>query len=367
MPHFDRRGRRWGATWRSSIAARSVRPARTGAGTLFSASERVATLSPMDEVFAHFRLVSLIARGGMSEVYVADRTGPMGVVQRVCLKVIFSADSNDLEWIRRFKREARIAATLGHANIVTMHEFGQHQGRWWMSLELVDGVTLRALMSSHANAGTRMPFDVVYLIAVELAKALAYLHAQTDAEGDYAPVVHRDVTPTNIFVSTAGSVKLGDFGIATVLHKERTRSRGVGGKAGYMSPEQGAQRPDLYPVDHRTDLFSVGVVLFELLTGTRPYAGPTDVREMLNVYNGERTHDLRELAPDTPEAFARIVDALTESKPEARVQSAAALLSALGGDAVLRLGAMSRAVKGAADAEAREGVADVDRNGRNHR
>lgn len=322
----------------------------------FRGPETSASLSAVDEVFGPFRLIALIARGGMAETYIGVRTGPAGFEQRVCVKRILGPQQGDPKWIALFKKEARIAGMLRHQNIALLLDFNRERGVWWMSFELIEGATLRAIMTMHKRNGTRVPVDAVLFVATELASALAYAHGQKALDGSPAPVVHRDVTPTNILISNTGAVKLVDFGIATVLDKERTRTGKGAGKVGYMSLEQCHANEDVYPVDHRTDLFSLGVVLFEMLTGTRPYDGATEWATKLNVANGKRK-DLRALAPETPEALVQIVESLTESSAEARMPSAEALRDALDriparGNAARMLEAMAK--EAMADHAARE-------------
>ena len=142
----------------------------------------------------------------MAETFVGERTGLAGFAQRVCLKRILAEDQGDAKWIRLFQKEARIAAGLQHPNIVPLYDFGQERGVWWMSLALIEGVDLRALMGAQKKRGVRLPLETVLFVAGELAKALAYAHGRTGPDGAPAAVVHRDVTPTNVLISTAGTV-----------------------------------------------------------------------------------------------------------------------------------------------------------------
>jgi serine/threonine protein kinase len=272
--------------------------------------------------FGPFVLLASIATGGMGETFLAERTGPEGVVQRVCVKRVLPADAGDPLWKRMFLDEARIVATLRHSNIVSLIEFGLELDAWWMSLELIEGADLFTVFTALRAAGRRLPVEVVLFIAAELAKALSYAYTT-------ARVVHRDVTPSNILLSYTGSVKLADFGIAKDAKTERTRTGQQKGKVPYMSPEHSLQRP----LDGRSDLLWLGVVLFELLAGQRPFEGATELVTQTNTVQGIRK-DLRALAPEVPEAVVKIVEHLTESEPDARTASADDLLDELSAIAV---------------------------------
>ncbi len=159
----------------------------------------------MDARFGPVRVLARIARGAMGETFVAERTGPAGVVHRECLKRIFAEDSHRPDWIAMFQHEARIAAGLRHQNIVALRDFGVEGGIWWQSLDLVDGTDLRTVLSELQQSRTSLPLEAVLHIVAEIAKALAYVHAQCDASGRELGLVHRDVTPSNILISRGGS------------------------------------------------------------------------------------------------------------------------------------------------------------------
>jgi len=279
----------------------------------------------VDARFGPFRVLARIARGAMGETFVAERAGPAGVVHRECLKRIFAEDSHRPDWIAMFQHEARIAAGLRHQNIVALRDFGVEGGIWWQSLDLVDGTDLRTVLADfrQSGAGVPLPIEVVLHIVAEIAKALAYVHVQCGADGRPLGLVHRDVTPSNILLSYRGEVRLSDFGIAKVTESERTRTDRMKGKESYISPEHALGDG----VDGRADLFALGVVMFELLTGERPYDGENRNQTMLNGVRGKRTCDLRASAPKgTPEAVLGIVEKLIASDREKRYPSAEALL-----------------------------------------
>ncbi len=311
----------------------------------------------VEDRFGPFRILSRLGRGGMGETFVAERVGPAGFAQRVCLKRILTTDGADASWTAMFQREARLVALLHHPNIVKLFDFGQERGKWWMSLELVEGVDLRQILTASRESSTRLPIEAVAFIAAELVKALAHAHARRLPDGTPAGIVHRDVSPANVLISFDGCVLLTDFGIAKWTHAERTRTGQMKGKAPYISPEHAMGDP----VDGRADLFALGVVMFELLAGVRPYDGPTDLATQINAVEGKR-RDLRELAPATPDALVRIVERLIESRVDRRFGSAWEVLDALSEIAVPAnvVWALGKAVRDAAAGGPPGELTDVD-------
>ena len=281
----------------------------------------------MDEQFGPFRLLARLGRGGMAETFVAERAGPADFVQRVCLKRVLSEHSANPDFVRAFQNEARLAALLQHPNIVSVLDFGCEREAWWMSLELVEGLDLRRLIRGLASEGKRLPLEVTLYITAELAKALGYAHERRFTDGAAAGIVHRDVSPSNVLVSHDGAVKLADFGIAKAtqaVDKLKTESGFVKGKAPYMAPEQALG----LDVDRRADLFALGVIVFELLAGVRPYDGATDLATLKNITEG-RSKSLEELAPDVPGPLVELVEGLIDPKRGSRTSSAAEVLDAL--------------------------------------
>jgi serine/threonine protein kinase len=276
-------------------------------------------------ILGSFALTHLLGTGSMGVAYVAERLGTGLVRKRVCLKILLPQDHDDPKWVERFQSEGRLLGELIHPNVVALHDFGESDGKWWMSLELVEGIDLRQLMAQLSAAGQRLPPQVAVWIATEVAEALAYAHAARFSGG--AAMVHRDVTPSNILLSRDGAVKLSDFGIAKVQRREeKTRTAALKGKEQYQAPEQAVGDP----VDARADLFSLGVVLFQLLSGgAGPYDGATSVAAAINAVHGTRTRSLATEAPGLPASLVAIVEQLTESRREARQASAVELLSQL--------------------------------------
>jgi len=268
--------------------------------------------------FGPFQLVQRLGRGGMAETFIAERRGLAGFSQRVCLKRVLPALCANPVFIAMFQEEARLAARLVHPHIAQIYDFGADDGQWWMALELVDGVDLRTLLDAVRALDQPMPLDLVVLILTDVCSALVCAH------GAEPSVVHRDVTPSNVLLSREGAVKLADFGIAKQTSGDQATASGIKGKVPYMAPEQALGGR----IDARTDLFALGVMSFELLTGRRPFDGPTELATLSNLA-ADRRPDLAPLAPHAPPALVALVEQLLAPAPDARPESAAALLDVL--------------------------------------
>ena len=260
----------------------------------------------------NFEIVELLGRGGMGEVW---RARDARLKREVAIKVLPAGLARDPDRIARFEREARAASALNHPNIVSVHDIGCDNGTYWIATELVRGDTLRRMI----EAGP-LPVPRAVDIATQVAAGLAAAHA--------AGLVHRDLKPDNIMVTRDGRVKILDFGLAkqrrTAQDSTTTDLTDEGvvlGTAGYMSPEQVRGEA----VDHRSDLFSFGVVLYEMLCGKRAFAGNSSVEVM----NAILKEDPAELPASVPPALALIVRRCLEKEPDRRFQSAADLAFAL--------------------------------------
>ncbi len=275
------------------------------------------------ERFGPYTLVQRLGVGGMAETFEAVRHGRSGFSQRVCLKLVRGAFRDDADSIELFEREARLAAKLHHSNIVSVIDFGEIEGTLYMALELVEGVDLQVLL----DARHRLSPEHVALIGHDLATALEHAHnpglVLDDGSPNVGAIVHRDVSPSNVLVSRHGEVKLSDFGLANVAEAGSRQSE-IRGKFPYMAPER--LRAD--PLDGRSDLFSLGVVLFEALAGRRPYDGGHDPATIMLIMAGEHP-SLGDLAPGTPPDLCQIVETLIEPDREKRPESASELAEQL--------------------------------------
>jgi eukaryotic-like serine/threonine-protein kinase len=272
------------------------------------------------EQWGKYKLDALLARGGMAEVYRASQVGPSGFERPVCLKMVRPELSGDEEFVAMFRREAQIAAALQHQNIVQVFDFDEHAGRLFLAMEYVEGLDLRDILRQAEDIGLRLPVGFALHVAEGLLAALGRAHAHA-VDGEPRPVVHRDVSPHNLLVSKDGFVKLADFGIAKARGStSATRTGIVKGKLAYLSPEQ-ASGGDVGPP---SDLYCAGLVLFEMLTGRRLYAGKNE-QEVLALA-------LRPSVPDLPwlsTALNHFLARLLAPSPADRFGSAAEALVAV--------------------------------------
>ena len=265
----------------------------------------------MSERFGPYELLSRIGAGGMAETFRALRRGPGGIEQRVCIKRILPAWQDDARFVGMFLEEARIAARLRHASIVQVLDVGAHGGAPFLALELIEGTDLRRLMDHQRAHRRALGAEVLTLVGLEVATALEHAHHQG--------VVHRDVSPANVLLSEAGEVKLADFGIAKAQDGDRHTTTGFAkGKIAYMAPEYAATGR----ATHASDLYSLGVTLFEAAAGRRPH------RTVLAPGGAPRVA-LARAAPQLPPRLVEIVERLLEPEPEARFESAEQLFDAL--------------------------------------
>ncbi|RLB53672.1 MAG: hypothetical protein DRI34_13110, partial [Deltaproteobacteria bacterium] len=228
-----------------------------------------------------FELLERLGGGGMAEVFRARLHGPQGFSKDIALKLILPQFSDEPDFVKMFIHEATVAAQLDHASIVRIHEFDQIDGTYYIAMELVDGKDLRSI-SARARSQDR-PIKVAEALAIALgvARGLAFAHAELTPGRD--PIIHRDISPHNIVVSRAGEVKITDFGIAKMASTASlTRTGVIKGKASYMSPEQARGER----VDPRSDIFSLGCVMWELLSGQRLFAGENDLAILEKLQHG---------------------------------------------------------------------------------
>jgi len=274
--------------------------------------------------FGSYALLSRLAKGGMGEVFIA-RHGELAGMQKLCVVKTLRADmSQDKEYAARFFDEARLVVQLSHRNICQVFDVGRVGDRFYLGMELVGGVDLRALIDEARSRGTGLPEPIALFIASEMLEALSYAHRRTDPmTGASLRIVHRDVSPQNVMVSFEGEVKLIDFGLAaSTMKQERTQVNRVMGKLNYMSPEQ-ARGGD---VDERTDIFAAAVLTYELLTGERYYEGMSH-DDVWNVA-GRGTYRAPKLST-LHKGLTRILDAALAPKVEERTPTAETFRDAL--------------------------------------
>lgn len=271
--------------------------------------------------FGRYRLLKLLARGGMGEVYLAQYKGVAGFEKQCVIKKIRADLADQSSFTERFLNEGRTLVALTHSNIVQIFDMGEVDGSYYLAMEYVKGTDLRQIL--RRMGGLRMPVVCAVAVAREMLKGLGYAHRATDSAGKLLGIVHRDVSPSNVMISTEGEVKLIDFGIAKIQTMESS-SGVVQGKFAYMSPEQA--RGDA--LDARTDLFSCGIVLYEMLSGVRPFEGDSDLRSLELV----KTHIQRPLSAyrsDVSEALDKILDRVLAKDRTQRYETAEAFYDAL--------------------------------------
>jgi serine/threonine protein kinase len=272
--------------------------------------------APAGIKFGHFTLGKRLARGGMAEVFLARQRGPEGFDRRVAVKRILPHLAEAPDFVKMFLSEARLAARLTHPNIVHIYELGQVDGDFFIAMEYVDGVHAGQLMTEVMT--DRLPPALVARVGADAAGALAYAHRLEDADGTPLGLVHRDVSPHNLMVSYDGVTKLVDFGIAKAASKaDETQPGVVKGKYAYMSPEQTVGRP----LDGRSDVFSLGVCLWELLAG-RTIVDRGDVVEAMKVIRDGRWTPIAKAAPHTPPALAQAIEWAMAQRRDERATAA---------------------------------------------
>ncbi len=269
-------------------------------------------------MLGRYELMERIAIGGTAEVFRGRVVGAAGFEKHVAIKRILPTFARDERFIRALVNEARIASSMSQANIVQMHDVGvTEDGQYFLVMEFVDGRDLRTVLERLAQHGRRLSPDLAMFIVGEIAEALDYVHRRTDAHGQPLRLVHRDVSPPNILVSRNGEVKLADFGIAKRAHEQSVVST-LKGKFAYMSPEQSR----LQPLDHTTDLFSLGAVLYELICGRRAFQGASDLETLLLVREA-RFVPPAEVEPRMSSQLESIITRALSLRPRDRFRSAA--------------------------------------------
>ncbi len=270
------------------------------------------------ENFGQYTLLEKIAAGGMAEVWKARMRGVEGFQKTVAIKRILPHMTDNSEFVGMFIDEAKLAAQLTHPNIVHIYDLGKLGRDYYIAMEYVEGKDLRSLLNAARRKGMPLPIGLSLLVAARVASALDYAHRKRDFEDREMGLVHRDVSPQNVLLTYEGDVKLCDFGIAKAVSKaSQTLMGALKGKLQYMSPEQAWGRA----VDGRSDLFSLGAVLFEMVTGERQFSGDSEMSVLESVRQGQiRTP--RQIDPSIPREVDEIVARALAFDPQDRFQSA---------------------------------------------
>ncbi|MCK6550462.1 serine/threonine protein kinase, partial [Myxococcota bacterium] len=268
------------------------------------------------EQLGSYRLRKRLAVGGMGEVYLGEKIGPEGFVKPVVLKCVLPQLARDRAFVQLFLDEARLAALLNHPNIAQVYDFGLVDDIYYIAMEYVPGYTVDDIRRKLRSINVHMPLEHIACIASQVCQGLHYAHTLTDANGVGLGLVHRDVSPHNLIVSIDGGVKIVDFGIAKArAGLTRVQAKGAVGKFGYMSPEQSRGEQ----VDGRSDVFSLGVCLWELVTNERLHDPKLDRAPDYNPRNPIRS--VTELRREVPRQFEQIMESALSIQPDDRFPS----------------------------------------------
>lgn len=271
-----------------------------------------------------FDLLRRLGSGATAEVFLASGPTPRGE-DLLALKVVLAHLAEDASQRQMIQQEARTSSHLHHENIVEVYEVGEVDGRPYLSMELVRGWSLRALEKKLAAQSERLAVEEACAIVHQAAMGLHYAHEATDANGRPLGLIHRDVSPHNLIVGEDGVVKLVDFGLAKATLSQATQTGGIKGKLPYMPPEQLKGAEDL---DRKVDVFALGAILFELLSGEMLYPGKTEA-EVFQQALYEPQRKLRDLEPELPEGLCQLVQRAIEREPARRYATARAIAKAL--------------------------------------
>ena len=250
-----------------------------------------------------YHVIERIDAGGMAEVFKANSTSLQGFEKLVAIKRILPKLSKNERFIRMFLDEAKLSLHLSHTNCVQVFDLGLADGTYFIVMEFVDGVNLKHVIEESRARKRPIPVEQTGYVALEICKGLAHAHDKRDQKGHHLQIVHRDISPPNILISAEGEVKITDFGLAKAKSQvEQTDPGVVKGKFGYLSPEA-AHGED---VDARTDIFAVGILMWEMLAGRRLFLGETDIGTLKQV-RANNVPPLGKFRKDIPEDLERII------------------------------------------------------------
>ncbi len=272
-------------------------------------------------IFGKYLLLERVNVGGMAEVFIAKAFGVEGFERILAIKKILPTMAEDEEFITMFIDEARISVQLNHANVVHIHELGKHDEAFFIAMEYVSGRDLRTMLERHRRRKEIMPTAQAVYVGSKICEGLDYAHRKKDARGQELHIIHRDVSPQNILCSYEGEVKIIDFGIAKAANRSQKTQAGIlKGKFGYMSPEQVRG----LPIDRRSDIFAVGVILYEMLTGEKLFVGESDFSTLEKVRNAE-VPTPRQFNPNIPAGLEKVLMKSLAREAEDRYQWASDL------------------------------------------
>lgn len=234
--------------------------------------------------FGKYLLVEKLATGGMAQLYRGKIVGVRGFEKFIAIKMILPHLAEEKELVNSFIDEAKLAALLNHQNIVQIYDFGSIENSYFITMEYLHGRDLRHVLAKSKERGLLLPLEISLYVASRICAGLAYAHTLKDFQGKPLHLIHRDISPQNIFLTYEGGVKIVDFGIAKAASQSTITQIGmIKGKVAYMSPEQACG----IPIDHRSDIFSVGVLLYEMITGNRMFTGEDTMQILAKVRDAD--------------------------------------------------------------------------------
>jgi serine/threonine-protein kinase len=265
-----------------------------------------------------YRVIEKLASGGMAEVFRAESAGLEGFKKQVAIKRVLPHLSEKKKFISMFLDEARLSAHLSHSNCVQVFDIGVGDNAYFIVMEYVDGADLKAVLETLKKQGRELPVEEAVFICIKICEGLCYAHELTDSEGRPFAVVHRDVSPPNVLMTRHGEIKIVDFGLAKASSQlEKSEPGIIKGKFSYLSPEAALGKD----VDHRTDIFAVGILLWEMLAGRRLFLGDTDFATVKLVQQAA-VPPLSKANPKVTADLERIVNKSLARDPAQRYQSA---------------------------------------------
>jgi eukaryotic-like serine/threonine-protein kinase len=265
-----------------------------------------------------YRVIERIAAGGMAEVYRAESAGLEGFKKIVAIKRVLPHLSEKKQFIGMFLDEARTSAALSHSNCVQTFDIGVGDNTYFIVMEYVDGADLKAVIEHRRQKGQRVPTEAACYICLKICEGLTYAHEARDANGVALGIVHRDMSPPNVLITRNGEVKIVDFGLAKAHSQlERSEPGIIKGKFSYLSPEAAMGEP----VDGRTDIFAVGIMLWEMLAGRRLFLGETDLETVRQVQSAQ-VPNLRQFNPEVTPDLERVVQKALARDPRSRYTTA---------------------------------------------
>ncbi|NLH49907.1 MAG: protein kinase [Myxococcales bacterium] len=269
-----------------------------------------------------YKIIRPLAEGGMGQVFLAKCSFAGGIERQCVVKTIRPTHAEKPEYEKMFRREAKILAALNHQNIVQVFDFNVDGDLLYLVMEFIDGRDLQQLIYSARQKDGKLPLRVVLRLAIEILRGLDYAHRRTDEKGQSLGIIHRDLTPNNIMISREGEVKITDFGLAKAMFADSQSQVGtVKGKLHYLAPEQIESKS----LDVRTDLFSMGILLYEMITGEKPFQADSISGLLAKIVTGD--YPPPSSRADVPSAIEQTIKRALAKNPADRFTSAADMLA----------------------------------------